>query len=170
MRLPRFADYRTAETGGWRSVGDAITGYEHFINWSLIDDNDTLNPDAPESLVYRVGPNGARTLVSAMFVLPPSVTLETVPDIGGRLTQWHVHNDLCITDDPTAPRVAGITTPSGSCPPPLERFPPAAMIHVWIVPHPCGPFAALEGVGAGQVKEGETRWCDHTHGSTGANL
>ena len=23
------------------------------------------------------------------------------------------------------------------------------MIHVWIEPHPCGPFAALEGVGRG---------------------
>ncbi len=29
------------------------------------------------------------------------------------------------------------------------------MIHVWITPHPCGPFAALEGVGAGQIAAGE---------------
>ena len=39
------------------------------------------------------------------------------------------------------------------------------MIHVWITPTPCGPFAALEGVGAGTVLEGEERWCDHAHGS-----
>ena len=39
------------------------------------------------------------------------------------------------------------------------------MIHVWIVPHECGPFAALEGVGAGSILEGEQRWCDHAHGS-----
>ena len=38
------------------------------------------------------------------------------------------------------------------------------MLHVWITPHPCGPFAALEGVGAGQIKEGETRLCDTAHG------
>ncbi len=38
------------------------------------------------------------------------------------------------------------------------------MIHVWIVPRACGPFAALEGVGAGQVKPGETANCDHAHG------
>ena len=25
------------------------------------------------------------------------------------------------------------------------------MVHVWIAPHECGPFAALEGHGAGQV-------------------
>jgi hypothetical protein len=34
------------------------------------------------------------------------------------------------------------------------------MLHVWIEPHKCGPFAALEGVGAGQIKEGEARLCD----------
>jgi hypothetical protein len=39
------------------------------------------------------------------------------------------------------------------------------MIHVWIVPHECGPFAALEGVGAGQIKPGEERLCDHAHGA-----
>jgi hypothetical protein len=39
------------------------------------------------------------------------------------------------------------------------------MIHVWIVPHRCGPFAALEGVGGGQINEGEERLCDHAHGA-----
>jgi hypothetical protein len=41
------------------------------------------------------------------------------------------------------------------------------MIHVWIVPQRCGPFSALEGVGGGQIKSGETRLCDHVHGGTG---
>jgi hypothetical protein len=39
------------------------------------------------------------------------------------------------------------------------------MIHVWITPHPCGPFAALEGVGAGSILPGEQRLCDHAHGA-----
>jgi hypothetical protein len=39
------------------------------------------------------------------------------------------------------------------------------MIHVWITPHKCGPFAALEGVGAGQIEAGEERLCDHRHGA-----
>lgn len=25
------------------------------------------------------------------------------------------------------------------------------MLHVWVVPHECGPFSSLEGVGAGQA-------------------
>jgi len=39
------------------------------------------------------------------------------------------------------------------------------MIHVWIQPHPCGPFAALEGIGGGTIADGETRLCDHAHGA-----
>jgi hypothetical protein len=37
------------------------------------------------------------------------------------------------------------------------------MIHVWIVGNECGPFASLEGVGAGQLNEGEERLCDHVN-------
>ena len=39
------------------------------------------------------------------------------------------------------------------------------MIHVWLTKHPCGPFAALDGVAGGQIKPGETRLCDTAHGS-----
>ena len=39
------------------------------------------------------------------------------------------------------------------------------MVHVWITPHRCGPFAALEGDGAGRIKPGEERLCDHAHGA-----
>ena len=80
-----------------------------------------------------------------------------MPDVGGPLTQWHIHNNLCFTDDKVAPHVAGLTDANGDCRPPLVKLLPVPMIHVWIVPHPCGPFAALNGVGAGQVKAGEGR-------------
>jgi hypothetical protein len=35
---------------------------------------------------------------------------------------------------------------------------------VWVVPHGCGPFATLEGVGGGTLSDGEERACDHAHG------
>ena len=93
-----------------------------------------------------------------------------MPDIGGALTQWHIHDNLCFTKDPVAPQVAGLTDGQGGCPTTLQKFRPAPMIHVWITPNKCGPFSALEGVGAGQVAEGQTRNCDHAHGSTGGLL
>jgi hypothetical protein len=37
------------------------------------------------------------------------------------------------------------------------------------VPNQCGPFAALEGVGAGQVPAGQTRLCDSARGTTSSN-
>ena len=99
-----------------------------------------------------------------MFMLEAGTTLDDVPELGGALTQWHIHDDLCFTSG-DSPQVRGITTVGGTCRPPLQKLVPVPMIHVWITPHPCGPFAALEGVGAGQVAEGEERLCDHAHGS-----
>jgi hypothetical protein len=88
--------------------------------------------------------------------------LTDVPDIGGPLTQWHIHNNLCFTAQGT---VAGLTDSEGKCPPGLNNGTQAPMIHVWIRKHECGPFAALEGIGGGQIKEGETKLCDHAHGA-----
>ncbi|MCU1497081.1 MAG: hypothetical protein JWM47_1034 [Acidimicrobiales bacterium] len=164
-RLPKFADVKTATDNGFSSIRDAMTGHEHFINWDYIDDGRTLDPDFPESLVYEVLPGGGRKLVSAMFLLAPGTTLDNTPDLGGALTQWHIHDNLCFVDDPVAPRVGGITRPGGTCRKPLIKLEPVPMVHVWITEHPCGPFAALEGIAAGQVKEGETEACDHAHGA-----
>lgn len=162
--LPRFADPAVAQAEGWQSIGDGLTGFEHYIKWSLIDDDTFLDPTAPESLVYQVTPTGKR-LVSAMFILPPRYTLDTVPDVGGPLTQWHIHDNLCFASiGGRGSRVVGLTRADGTCAF-GEKFMPAPMLHVWITPHPCGPFAALEGVGAGQIRTGETRLCDHAHGS-----
>ena len=167
IRLPQWADPATAEAAGFHSIGDGLTGFEHYIQWDWINDDDVLNPDRPESLVYAPQPDGTKKLVSAMYMLQDTVPLTAVPDIGGSLTQWHIHDNLCFTKDPVAPRVAGLTDGQGGCPESLQKFRPAPMIHVWITPNKCGPFSALEGVGAGQVAEGETKNCDHAHGSTG---
>jgi hypothetical protein len=167
VRLPQWSDPAVAEAAGFHSIGDAITGFEHYINWDWINDNDVLDPDHPESLVYIPQPDGTKRLVSAMFMLPDTTSLAEVPDVGGALTQWHIHDNLCFTKDPVAPRVAGITDANGGCPASLQKFPAAPMIHVWITPNVCGPFAALEGVGAGQILPGQQRLCDHVHGASG---
>jgi hypothetical protein len=166
--LPQFADTADAEAAGFHSIRDAASGFEHYVHWDWIDDDVWLDPDHPESLVYRVEPDGSRTLVSAMFMLPNSMPLDDVPDWGGALMQWHIHSDLCFdVSDPEAPRVGGLTDSAGQCTAPLTPLGESPMIHVWIVPHECGPFAALEGIAAGQVAAGEEHLCDHAHGSSG---
>ena len=165
VRLPQWSDYQVAEAAGYHSIGDGLTGFEHFIKWDLINDDVSLDPDHPESLVYQPQPDGSKKLVSAMYFLPDTVALTDVPDIGGALMQWHIHDNLCFTNDPVAPLVRGVTDASGACRAPFIKFTPAPMIHVWITPNKCGPFAALEGVGAGQIADGSTRLCDVAHGS-----
>jgi hypothetical protein len=81
--------------------------------------------------------------------------------VGGKLTQWHVHDNLCFA----GPKVAGLTDSEGKCAAGLTKGAATPMIHVWIVPHPCGPFAALEGVAGGTIAAGEQRLCDHVHGA-----
>jgi len=167
-RLPQWADPAVAEAHGYHSIGDGSTGDEHYFDWDSINDGYTLDPDHPESLVYRVerGADGkvTKTLEAAMYMLPSGTALDDVPDIGGPLTQWHIHDNLCVTTDPVAPQVADLTGPDGTCPPGQQRFDPRVpMMHVWIIGNECGPFASLEGVGAGQINQGEERACDHTH-------
>ena len=161
LRLPKYADPAAAVADGFRSIGDAVTGDEHYINTSYFDDGRILDPDYPESLVYEPDGAGGKKLVAAMFMMPTGSKLSDVPDVGGKLTQWHIHNNLCFTPQGS---VAGLTDPDGACGAGLTKGPEMPMIHVWIRPNPCGPFAALEGVGAGQIAEGETRLCDAAHG------
>ncbi|HEX5613638.1 MAG TPA: hypothetical protein VFZ83_00645 [Acidimicrobiia bacterium] len=163
LRLPQFSDPATAEAAGYRSIGDGFTGYEHYINQALFDDGRILDPDYPESLVYQTNGTGGKQLVAAMFMLESDATLDDVPDYGGKLMQWHIHNNLCFT---TSGQVAGLTNADGTCTAPLVTGVQSPMVHVWITPHECGPFAALEGVAGGQIKDGEERWCDHAHGAS----
>ena len=170
QRLPQFADYRVAEARGWHSIGDGFGpgSFEHFINWPTIDDKVQLNPDQPESLVYQVQNDGSRKLVAAMYMLPDTVPLDKVPDVGGALVQWHIHDNLCFDGQANAWNVGPIVAPDQPCPTGTFRFKPAPMIHVWIVGNPCGPFAALEGIAGGQILPGQTRLCDSAHGDGNA--
>ena len=55
-------------------------------------------------------------------------------------------------NDAGEPVVVGLTDAEGNCAPPsVHAGGENPMVHVWIAPHECGPFAALEGHGAGQT-------------------
>ncbi len=162
--LQMFATPAEAYAAGYRSIGDALTGDEHYVNWSYVDDGHILDPTRPESVVYENHGNGQRA-VAAMYMLPFGSTFAQVPDVGGSLTQWHVHRDLCLTNNPQQKIVAGLTSGGGQCPAGTSKAGNTPMLHVWITPNQCGPFAALEGVGAGQVPKGQTRQCSTKYAS-----
>jgi hypothetical protein len=159
--LPMWSDPDYALAHGFFSIGDGLTGTEHFINEEFQHDDYYLNPARPESLVWDTS-DGGRRLVAAMYMLDQGEALEDVPNYGGSLMQFHIHNNLCFT---TEGHVAGLTDSDGNCPGGLLHPEPTPMIHVWLENQPCGPFAALEGIGGGQIADGEAVNCDHVHGS-----
>jgi len=161
--LRRYELPSAAYAAGYRSIGDRIP-VEHYVNWSYIDDGRILDPSRPESIVYQYV-KGTKRAVAAMYQLPFGSSFRDVPDVGGPLTQWHVHADLCLTDNPEQRILSSFTAISGSCPPGTSKAGNTPMLHVWIVPNPCGPFAALEGVGAGQIPAGQTRRCNTQYAS-----
>jgi hypothetical protein len=147
--LPQFADVATISPLGFTSIGDAASGFEHFVNFAYLTDDAFLDPNKPESLVYQVY-GDRRTLVAAMFAASGmSLTDPALVDWGGQLMQWHVHEDLCWSPDEV---VVGVIDSNGNCPSgSVNARGDIPMIHVWIAPNACGPFAALQGTSAGQV-------------------
>jgi hypothetical protein len=160
--LPMWSDPDYALAHGFASIGDGALGIEHFVNDEYRNDDVYLNPTRPESLVWDTS-DGGRRLVAAMYMLDEGQELEDVPNYGGSLMQFHIHNNLCYTAEG---HVAGLVNSDGECPAGLFLPEPTPMVHVWLENQPCGPFAALEGIGGGQIAEGETVNCDHQHGGT----
>jgi hypothetical protein len=56
--------------------------------------------------------------------------------------------------------VVGIIDDAGNCAQGINTGGENPMVHVWVTPHPCGVFAALEGVGAGQTAVSEDQRVD----------
>lgn len=156
---PAFTDVHAAERSGYVSIGDSFTGEEHLISWTALADGVDLDPARPEALVYDVAADGTRSLAAFMFMRPPGSRVDDAPRPGGALTRWHAHGDLCeVPGD--LPRVGGSTDATGACPAGLVAMRPSPTLHVWLVAHPCGPFAELEGVGTRST--GSTA-CAHRH-------
>lgn len=136
----KYEDVAAAEAAGFRSIGDGRSGVEHFVHQGYNSDDESLDPDKPESLVYKVHPGGSRELTTVMYILPAGSTMDDVPDIAGNLTLWHDHDNLCFDDNG---RIAGIAR-GGRCVPSGELVQTAPMLHVWVKPNDCGPFAGTD--------------------------
>lgn len=143
--MSRFHSTDDVVAAGYRSIGDGRTGFEHFVNSDYMGDPLTLDADKVESIVFKVNPDGTKQLVSGMFILPAGSTMADVPDVAGPLASWHDHQNLCWSPNG---RIAGILV-DGQCRPGGVFRGTSPMLHVWVVDHPCGRFAGIEGGGHG---------------------
>ncbi|MBI3976281.1 MAG: hypothetical protein HY334_07805 [Armatimonadetes bacterium] len=132
-----YASVNAAVTAGyvqstpWRFLA---WGPAHFTNFAYSRDGRILDPERPESLVYMKVPGGNVALIGAMFSAPTGQG----PRPGGTLTDWHTHDNLCITSTGSV----AIATGPGQCPAGSffvgERV---EMMHVWTFDNPDGPFS-----------------------------
>lgn len=136
-------------------------GWDHWLNPDFIQDNtDLVNPETPESLVYRNVGGGEWVLEAAMFMGGPDDDVDDLPDDVAWLPGWHGHPELCSWDDSGG--FAGVTDPDDpSCPPGSSPSPTPVMMHVWITDNDCDH--RFGGVGVGGLH------CDvvHDHGDDG---
>ncbi|HEV2250278.1 MAG TPA: hypothetical protein VGT60_07215 [Candidatus Limnocylindria bacterium] len=137
--LARYADPAAAAADGYRVNGLAGIDF-HAANPAYERDGRVFDPAHPESLVYAVAPNGRPVLLGAVFQMPELG--QAGPAIGGPLTTWHGHEQVCISLTP--PALVGLLGPLGTCPVGAILLPRTAqMIHVWIVPGAPDPFGDL---------------------------
>ncbi|HWC09690.1 MAG TPA: hypothetical protein VG455_00560 [Acidimicrobiales bacterium] len=133
----RFQSIAIAAAEGYRSGSPAPLPTDHYVNAAHLTDGKVLDPARPEALMYTLTAHGP-ILVGAMYLTNQSG--EAGPEVGGCLTRWHVHDNLCFAPDTLA--ISGFTSDAGECPSGLVHLVPPAALHVWLLDVPGGPFAA----------------------------
>ncbi len=148
--LPQFANPAILPLMGYAYIfdGQQPGTYQHWIHLSRIGDSHTLDPQFPESLVFRNTGDGP-VLEAAMYMLGLGADLDHLPPDSAFLPGWHIHTNLCFDNNF---RLVGVTV-NGAC----ERghiLPTPPMLHVWIVDTMCGRFAGVDENGL---------QCEHEH-------
>jgi hypothetical protein len=159
--LPTFTSKEELLAQGYGDFGFTIhSNGKQWDHWGIKarnEDADILDPTRPESIVVeRSGPRWR--IEAALFILPSTYTLDTVPQPFKFLPGWHSHeNQFCVND---GGGFVGPIGPGNQCSvghPPT----PAPMLHVWTVDVGCDHrFAGLEASGLDHC----TRSGDPGHG------
>ncbi len=135
--------YAAALRHGWheydRGLADgyrAVDAY-HYRNDEFMLDDQVLNPDRPDVLMYYpTPPDGEQRLAGFMFYARNRQARG--PQIGGPLTIWHYHSWLrpqCVVDG-----LSVNWSVDGKCKRGVPSQYSGEMLHVWLVDHPQGAF------------------------------
>ena len=130
-----YRDWRNAWAAGYRPGGSQTMPSTHWMNQSYVDAGYVLDPRHPQGLVYANTKHGPE-LLGAMFQMKRIGQFG--PDPGGPLTAWHQHENVCFS--PFGLEFS-LMTPTATCPLGAIDVTAPAMLHVWIVDNPNGPFA-----------------------------
>jgi hypothetical protein len=133
----RFADRRAALKAGYAPHHRNREVVKHYFNLAYQRDGRVLDVTRPEGLMYANTDHGP-ALVAAVFLMNQAG--EPGLAVGGCLTQWHEHDNLC-SSDPARGLVTGARKPGNLCPKGQVPLRAPAMMHVWLLDVPGGPFA-----------------------------
>ena len=135
--LKRYANVHAALAAGYTYVL-RTNGEEHLLYDGNLAGYLGLNPQHPSSLVYAINvPDHAPILLGAMYIMADR---QNGPQIGGGLTRWHSHLEICANGHLT---IAGFDLQlRDRCNPATwrDRY-TTQMLHVWVVPYPGGVFS-----------------------------
>jgi len=147
--IERYQDLRVALADGYRPTTPPLAPTVHYVNQAFQRSGRILDPTRPPALVYANTANGP-LLLGAMYMTPRANT--RAPDTGGSLAEWHTHPNLCFML-PTL-SIDSIESPFGTCPIGSINAPTPAMLHVWTVANPGGPFADLSPAFVARLTDG----------------
>jgi hypothetical protein len=141
----KYADRQAAINAGYKPMEQEGLAIMHYVNGAYFTDADILRPDHVQSLIYYNSAHGP-VLIGAMYIMPNLAT--PGPEIGGSLTVWHKHDNLCF-DRTTGVIVAfahdgsaSTIEKSGTCPAGSSNRSTPEMLHVWLIENPDGPFGS----------------------------
>jgi hypothetical protein len=135
--LVRYENANNAIAAGY-TERLATNGEEHLLCQNCSNDYAGLNPQDPSSLVYATNVKGhAPILLGAMYMMGD--VGENGPQVGGGLTRWHSHLEICQGGKVT---IAGFGIALRQCDPSTwqDKYTPQ-MLHVWVVPYSGGVFS-----------------------------
>lgn len=130
-----YQDWHVAWAAGYRPGGSQSMPSTHWMNQRYVQAGYVMDPHHPQGLVYANSRHGP-VLLGAMFQMKRIG--EFGPDPGGPVTAWHEHENICFT--PFGLEFS-FMTPMSVCPLGAIDISAPAMLHVWIVDNPSGPFA-----------------------------
>jgi hypothetical protein len=134
--LARFAHLRDARAAGYVPHWRGRQVIKHYFNPGYVTDGRVLDPARPEGLMYAFTARGP-VVVAAVYLMNRAG--EPGRAVGGCLTPWHVHDNLCSSDRDRG-MITGLLSQGGQCPRGQVRWAAPPMLHTWVIDLPEGPF------------------------------
>jgi hypothetical protein len=135
--LARFADLRDARAAGYGPHLRVREAIKHYFNPAYVTDGRVLDPARPEGLLYAYTARGP-VVVAAVYLMNRAG--QPGRAIGGCLTRWHTHHNLC-SSDPARGMITGLHRPGGRCPRGQVPWAAPPMLHTWVIDIPGRSFA-----------------------------